>query len=167
MSERVRYLREIGDYAEGMGIRIGIENEGGAYRDYVRLIESVNHDSIGATIDVGHCGFFTGVIRVDDLDARVDALNECISRLIQELGPKVFLLHTHNISKSDWRDHRSVPEGVIDFNRLFRECMAIDYQGGFDIELEESDREAKSRESGQFLDSLCRQFLCGRSSDVG
>jgi len=164
LSDRVQYLRQLGDRAGELGVRIGVETEGGAYDDYVRMIEAVDHPSVGATIDVGHCGYFAEVRGIDDLDERVEALNERICRLVAELGNRILLFHTHNIRRSDWRDHRSVPDGVIDFRRLFQQCREIDYRGDFDIELEEEDRETKSRETGELLDGLCREFLGGRQA---
>jgi len=159
LSDRVQYLRQLGDHAGELGVRIGVETEGGAYDDYVRMIETVDHPSVGATIDVGHCGFFAEVRAFENLDERVEALNEHLCRLVGELGDRIFLFHTHNIRRSDWRDHRSAPDGVIDFRRLFEQCRKIDYRGNFDIELEEEDRETKSRETGELLDSLCSEFL--------
>lgn len=62
--------------------------------------------------------------------------------------------HLHNVRKPDWRDHRSVTDGVIDFSRLFTTLKEIGYSGLFDIELEEPEREKKSVETGKYLTEL-------------
>lgn len=154
---QVVYFREVGDYAESRGIRIGIENVGGRYAEYVNLIKSVDHPAVGATIDVGHCAYFTEVRSIADLDEKTEMLNETLRRLVDNLQKKVYHFHLHNVRKTDWRDHRSVPDGVIDFSRLFEAVKKIEYSGLFDIELEEPEREKKSYESGRYLSQLIMQ----------
>ena len=74
--------------------------------------------------------------------------NECTINSI------IYHFHLHNVRKTDWRDHRSVTDGVIDFPRLFDVIKKIGYPGLFDIELEEPEREKKSSESGKYLSEL-------------
>ena len=154
---QITYFREIGDYAQGKGIKVGVENTGGEYADYVDLIGSIDHPAVGATIDVGHCAYFSEVRSIADVDDKVKVYNEILCRLVDDLGEKVYHFHIHNVRKADWRDHRAVTEGVIDFPRLFAAIKKIGYPGLFDIELEEPEREKKSSESGEYLSKLIVQ----------
>lgn len=156
LSKRAKYLRQIGDYAQKNCIKIGVENEGGKYDDYICLIESLNHPSVGATIDVGHCAYFDEIKSVKSKDERVEALNELIRSMVKRLGEKVYHFHLHNVRKKDWRDHRSVTDGVIDFPFLIAALKEIGYSGLFDIELEEPEKEKKSQDSGQYLTELLK-----------
>ena len=151
---QVPYFRKIGDYASNKGIRIGIENVGGRYAEYVNLVKSIDHPAVGATIDVGHCAYFEEVKSIADLDYRVNMLNQTLCRLVNDLREKVYHFHLHNVRKADWRDHRSIPDGVIDFTRLFEAIRGIEYSGLFDIELEEPEIVKKSYESGVYFNSL-------------
>ncbi len=157
--ERAKYLRQIGDYAQEKGILVGVENEGGKYDDYVRLIETIKHPSVGATIDVGHCAYFEEIRIIPDSHEKVKAINKSILGLINTISTKVFHFHMHNVRENDWRDHRSAPDGVIDFPRLFAEIGKTGYAGLFDIELEEPEKEKKASETGRYLSSLCQDIL--------
>ena len=153
----IAYFRAIGDYAQDRGIRLGVENTGGRYADYVDLIESIDHPAVGAAIDVGHCAYFWEVKSIADVDEKVRVYNETLCQLVEDLGEKVYQFHVHNVRKADWRDHRAVTEGVVDFPRLFAAIKKIAYPGLFDIELEEPEREKKSSESGEYLSRLIIQ----------
>jgi len=150
-SERIR---QIADYADEAGVRIGVENEGGARDDYVRLIEAVTRPAAGATIDIGHCGYFQEVRAVADLDERAALLNDTIAALVRDLGARIISLHAHDVRKSDWRDHRTVGSGVIDFEWLFAELEGVGFGGTFEIELEEPDMERAAALSGKRLSAL-------------
>lgn len=152
--ELIAYFRRIGDYALSKGIRVGIENVGGEYDDYVCLIKSVDHPAVGATIDVGHCAYFTQVRAVENIHERIAALNEILHKLVCDMGEKLYHFHLHNVRKTDWRDHRSVTNGVIDFPSLFAVAKGIGYSGMFDIELEEPEMEKESSQSGEYLSQL-------------
>jgi len=163
-------LREMGDYAQKNGIKIGVENAGGSYEDYVRLVKSLEHPAIGATIDVGHCAYFDEVKSVASIGERAKALKEVICRLVRELGERVLHFHIHNVRRYEsvdftripspyWKpgslvDHRCVPEGEIDFPRLFSVLKEIGYAGMFELELEEPDREEKALEPARYLTKL-------------
>ena len=152
------WLRHIADHAQARGICLGVENEGGRTEDYLTLIEGAAHPNVGATLDVGHCASFDEVRTVDDPMLRAERLNDTIADVVHELGPKLGLLHVHNVRATDWRDHRSVPDGVVDYPRLFAALTSIGYSGGFDIELEEPERERKAAETGQYLTRLCAEL---------
>jgi len=157
VEDQVEFLRRVGDYAIGKGVRIGIENVGGDLEKFLSLIESVEHPLVGVTLDVGHCAYFDGIRSISDLKERVRALNDLMEKLVRELGKSLFHLHVHNVRLSDWRDHRSVPEGVIDFPRLFQVLREINYEGLFVIELEEPEMIEKARKSGRYLSWLLNE----------
>lgn len=154
LREGIMYLREMGDYAARAGIRIGVENAGGGYEGYIALIEGIDHPAVGATLDIGHCAYFEEVKSLPSLRARIRRLNDLIEELVGRLGGKLFNLHLHNVRASDWKDHRSLPDGVIDIPRLVDRLKAIGYKGLFVIELEEPEAEAKAEESGRYLSEL-------------
>lgn len=151
----LEWLRRIADHAQGRNVRLGVENEGGAVQAFLDLIHAADHPNLGATLDVGHCAGFDGVRALDQPGERAERLNTTIGAIVRDLGQKLFLLHVHNVRAGDWRDHRSVPHGVIDFPRLFDSLRSTGYSGGFDIELEEAERERTAAETGQYLSSLC------------
>jgi len=147
-------LRKIGDQAAEEGIRIGVENAGGSRSDYQSLLAAVQHPVVGATIDVGHCAYFTEVQGIEDTGERVVALNDTILELARELDDYLFHFHVHNVRRSDWLDHRSLVGGTIDFTRLVEELTEAGYTGLFDMELEEPDKEEAARASGEYLGRL-------------
>jgi len=170
LNRRVNFFRQVGDYAKSKGVKIGVENEGGSYRDYVELIKAINHPAVGATIDVGHCAYFDEVKSINDVNERAKKLNEVICQLVRELGRKVYHFHLHDVKRYEdvdfskipkpyWKpgmlvDHRCVGEGIIDFHRLFAVLKEIGYDGLFELELEEPEMEEKALRSGEFLSRL-------------
>ena len=68
-------------------------------------------------------------------------------------------LHLHDLRKEDWRDHRAVPSGVIDFEGLFSALGQAGFTGFFDVELEEPEREAALSRTGRHLTRLCGKYL--------
>jgi len=155
LSERAEALRQIGDDAGERGIRVGVENEGGRCVDYLHLIERTNHPAVGAAIDVGHCAYFDTVRGIGDVDERGDALNELIGNLVDALGDRLYHFHVHNVRGKDWRDHRTVTKGVVDFAALFAKLKSAGYSGLFDIELEEPEKEKMAADTGACLTALC------------
>ncbi len=163
LESRARHWRQVGDYALERGIRLGVENEGGPRDTYLRLLDRIGHPAVGATVDLGHCAYFAEVMAETDLDRRAVRLNETIRSVLQALGERVVALHVHNVRVADWRDHRSVVDGAIDFPATFRGLAGIGFSGPIDIELEEPEKERACTATGLFLDGL----LGGRKGVVG
>lgn len=159
LAERAAQLRRIGDYAGEHGVRIAVENEGGMCDDYLRLIASIAHPFVGATLDLGHCAYFQSVIALNDPAERVVQLNETIRTMVRTLNEKLFSLHAHDVRQSDWRDHRCVGSGVIDFPALFTELQCVGYTGLIEVELEEPDKETAAANTGEYLTTLCQTML--------
>jgi len=156
IASRAAVVRRIGECAEEAGVRVGIENEGGPVDEYLALVDRVDHPAVGATVDVGHCAFFGEVKRVGETSDRVRVLNDVTNELVGTLGEKLVHMHAHDVRGDDWRDHRSVGSGVVDYARLFGTLGEIGYAGLFDVELEEADRERAARETGARLTALCQ-----------
>ena len=154
LAERSAHLQRIGERAADSGVRIGIENEGGTCDDFLALIAATDHPAVGATLDLGHCAYFVSVLAVADDAERVAALNETIRAVVESLGERLFSLHVHDVRLSDWRDHRCVGSGVIDFSALFAELGRVGYAGLFEVELEEPDRASAATRSGEILAGL-------------
>ncbi|HDJ89380.1 MAG TPA: sugar phosphate isomerase/epimerase [Thermoprotei archaeon] len=147
-------FREIGDYAQDLDIKIGIKNDGRSMLEYIDIIKRIDHPYIGATLDLGHCGFFQEILIVKELSKRIKILNKIICSLIRDLGSKLFLLHVYNIDTARWIDHRSLPNEAIDFHRVIKTLSDIGYNGFYIIELEEIAWREKAVESGRFLSNL-------------
>lgn len=165
LSERSAQLRLMGDYAAKNGVRIGIENEGGVGDVYLELVTTVCHPFVGSTLDVGHCAYFDSVIALRESDERVACLNATIGAMVRSLGDKLFSLHVHDVRQSDWRDHRCVGTGVIDFSGLFAELQHVLYRGLFEIELEEPEMELAAAKTGEYLTRLCHSLRANSPRD--
>lgn len=159
LAERSAWFRRIGDAAAEVGVRIGVENEGGRYDAYLELIAAIAHPCVGATLDIGHCAYFDEVLADAAPESRAERLNDTISALIRDLDRCLNSMHAHDVRGHDWRDHRRVASGVIDFPRMFAELGTVRYTGLLEIELEEPDREKAAEATGEYLTGLCRQFL--------
>ncbi|MBI5821511.1 MAG: sugar phosphate isomerase/epimerase [Verrucomicrobia bacterium] len=173
LETQARFCREVGDYAQRKGVRIGVENSAGCYDDYVRLMKAIKHPVMGATVDVGHCSFFDEVKSISDPNQRAVKLNDVIGQLVRDLGPRLCHFHLHNVRRQEqvdfskmanrrWEpgsfvDHRCVPEGEIDFPRLFAAIKEVDYRGLFELELEELQMEEKAVRSAEYLGMLLKQ----------
>lgn len=167
--EMVDTFRALGDVASRFGLKIGIENvfyldpkslvtKGipETSDDYVGLIKQIDHDSVGATVDVGH--FFSYV--EPELRCKpqgVQNYNEILMKVVTELGDKVYHFHLHDVRASDWRDHRAVGEGIIDFERLFMYLNDSNYSGLVTLELEEEDKEGALIKSKEYVEKLLRR----------
>lgn len=172
LENQVHFYCQVADYAQSRGVRIGMENTYGAYEDYVRLVKAIDHPSVGATIDVGHCAYFEEVKSIGDIDKRVSILNDTICQLVNDLASKVYHLHVHNVQRSERMDfsrfpdrrsppgslidHRCINEGEIDFQRMLSVLKEIGYYGMFELELEEPDKEQKAIASALYLSRLLR-----------
>ena len=137
----LRRFRRWGDIAEKAGIRLALETGSGLERrtgntvdDYVRLIKEIGHDHVGATIDVGHQAKYVELQRKVKPEERgtpegIKAYNDLTHEIIDQLGPKVFHLHVHDIEPATWREHQPLHYGFVDYPRLIKKLRKIDYRG--------------------------------------
>jgi len=152
--EMISVCRSLGDYAAPRGVKIGIETGFPlSVDDYVRLIMDIKHDAVGGTIDVGH---LTSSVESElrRTAEGVNIYNDSLMRCITELGEKVYHFHIHDVRANDWRDHREVGAGIIDFERLMKIIVECNYDGFMTFELEEEDKEGALVRSKNHLCAL-------------
>jgi sugar phosphate isomerase/epimerase len=134
-------FRRWGDRARKLGFRIALETGyPRSVRDFVRLVKEIDHDSVGATIDVGHQSRYAELVaRVKPEEratpAGIKAYNETTFAIIQELGPKVFHFHVHDIDPATWKEHQPLSTGFVDYPGLFQILRRINYQGLLILEI--------------------------------
>ena len=141
--QMIATFRDLGDHAAKYGVKLGIETGcPNTINEYTRLILDVDHPFVGGLIDVGHCFFYSDVVRRPAERGTPDAVqrgNDCLNRIVEVLDAKALHFHLHDVRQKDWRDHRAVGRGIIDFPRLFATLKRIKYEGLLTFELEEMD----------------------------
>lgn len=152
--EMVSVSRFLGDYAAEVNVRIGIETGFPTkLDDFVKLITDIDHDAVGANIDVGHLtGSVDSALRGTEDGAAV--YNDNLAELASRLNKKVYHLHLHDVRANDWRDHRQAGTGIIDFRRLFTILDSFNYEGLMTFELEEQNIEEALQESKKYIDGI-------------
>lgn len=153
-------FRSLGDYAGERGIRIGLETmQPNSVRDYTDLMFDIDHPMVGATIDTGHIRGSTDIglppERRDSAEAR-NRFNDVLGTLFTLLGDKVLHVHLSDVQRADWRDHRAIGSGIIDFARVFRTLDATDYDGLLVFELEEPNQLEALQASKALAEELMR-----------
>ncbi|MBC8235058.1 sugar phosphate isomerase/epimerase [bacterium] len=153
-NEMVLVSRFLGDYAAKQNVSVGIETGfPSQVDDFVKLIKDIDHDAVGANIDVGH---LTGSVdnRLRGTDEGCAVYNDNLTELASRLGKKVYHLHLHDVRASDWRDHRQAGTGIIDFRRLFAVLDSFNYTGLMTFELEEQQKEEALRQSKKYIEDI-------------
>jgi sugar phosphate isomerase/epimerase len=145
----VRNLRELGKYAEGLGVQIALELEPfklslvNDVDSMVRFLDDVNHPAVQANIDVSHL-----------------QLSGTPPEALRRLKGKA--IHVH-LSDCDGKVHGDLPpgRGVVNFAPYLREIKALGIDGVVSIELEYSPQPDKIvdwvREAYQSTDRLMRE----------
>jgi len=161
--ELIDLFHELGEHAAKVKLRLGIETmQPNRIKDYLALIRDVNHDFVGGLVDVGHIGYYRADLQVADADRAtpkgVRRYNDLLLEVVQELGPKLLHFHVHDVRPSDWRDHRTIGSGLIDWARLLGYLSKIGYPGALVIELEESPPIDALVESRLFFERTIRSL---------
>ncbi|NOY82405.1 MAG: sugar phosphate isomerase/epimerase [Kiritimatiellaeota bacterium] len=170
IAARAAELTEWGRYAAERRIAVGVENEGMRECDFLSLVERLDGETVGVTLDIGHCAYFAEMPQGLTVPHRAAVLNERIQNLVRRLGRRLKLLHVHNVKpfeqvdfsripKPYWKpgmlvDHRRIDDGLIDVPALAAVLAESGYDGMFEIELEEPDLSTSARLTGAFLDRL-------------
>jgi sugar phosphate isomerase/epimerase len=154
----VTTLRELGDYAAGRGLKLGIETmQPDSVRDYTELISTVNHSRVGAVIDTGHIRGSSDIgippERRDSEEART-RFNDVLDGLVTTLGEKVFHFHLSDVRRADWVDHRTIGTGIVDFPRLLDTLRRIQYDRLLVLELEMVDQVNALKTSKAYVERL-------------
>lgn len=137
-------FRELGDHAAERDMRIGLETmQPASVEEYARLVFEIDHPAVGATIDTGHIRGATDIglppERRDSPEGR-QRFNDVLARVFDEVAEKVLHVHLSDVSGTDWRDHRALGTGIVDFPRVFGKLDEIGYEGLLVLELEEQDQ---------------------------
>jgi sugar phosphate isomerase/epimerase len=127
----VRNLRELGKYAEGLGVQIALELEPfklslvNDVDSMVRFLDDVNHPAVQANIDISHL-----------------QLSKVPAEDLRRLRGKA--IHVH-LSDCDGKVHGDLPpgRGVVPFGPYLREIKALGINGAVSIELEYSPQPEK------------------------
>jgi D-psicose/D-tagatose/L-ribulose 3-epimerase len=122
----VKNLRELGTYAEGLGLQIALELEPfklsllNNVDNMVRFVDEVGHPAVQANIDVSHL-----------------VLSHSKPEALRRLKGKA--IHVH-LSDCDGKVHGDLPpgRGVVNFAPYLREIKALGIDGAISIELEYS-----------------------------
>lgn len=158
----VSTFRQLGEYAADRGTKIGIET---GYPDdidlFVDLLEAVGHHAVGATLDCGHLEWHVEqeLWRTPEGAAR---LNERLAEMVRQLGPMTIHCQLEDVRRSDWRDHRAVGRGIVDFRGLLSALQAVDYEGMLELEIEEEDQATALAESKRRVESILRRLATVR-----
>jgi sugar phosphate isomerase/epimerase len=156
--EILDFYRELGDVACDCGVTVTMETGWPLVhvRGFADLVYDIDHPAVGANVDVGH---LRGAMSAEEkASAEAPAIyNDLLAAHVASLGQKVYHMHLHDIRREDFRDHRGAGRGFIDYPRLMRQVLELDYQGLLVFELEEPDDEAALAESRQFVTDSLRQ----------
>ncbi len=163
----VRTFRRWGGIASDLGLKLAIETGyPESVRDFVRLVKEIDHESVGATVDVGHQKNYaelTARVQPEEkgTPAGIRAYNDVTHMIIDELGSKIFHMHVHDIEPDTWAEHKPLVHGFVDYPRLIRKLRAIGYEGllVFEIggpveELAGFFRDAKAKLENYLAESL-------------
>lgn len=124
-----------GGIAQDLGFRLAIETGyPESVKDFVRLISEIDHDAVGATIDVGHQKNYAELVaRVKPEEKGtpegIRAYNDVTHEIIDQLGSKIFHMHVHDIEPETWSEHKPLIHGFVDYPRLIAKLRKIDYEG--------------------------------------
>lgn len=128
-------FRRWGDIARDRGMRLAIETGYPAsVRDFVRLVREIDHEYVGATVDVGHQKNYEELVaRVKPPDKgspdAIRAYNDITHEIIDRLDSKIFHMHVHDIEPGTWAEHKPLVHGFVDYPRLVAKLRKISYEG--------------------------------------
>ncbi|MCA9123436.1 MAG: sugar phosphate isomerase/epimerase [Planctomycetaceae bacterium] len=131
----IKRFRHWGDIAQQNGFQLALETGYPlSVADFVDLVQEVDHDFVGATLDVGHQGRYRELaarVRPDErgTPAGIRAYNDTNIDLIERLGGKLVHLHIHDIQPATWREHQPLIHGFVDYPRLIAKLHEIRYGG--------------------------------------
>ena len=155
--EILDFYRELGDVAAEAGVTVTIETCFPVEVPvFAALVLDVDHPAVGANVDVGHLR--AAVSAKEKASAEAPAIyNDILAAHVESLGEKVYHMHLHDIRQEDFRDHHTVGSGFLDYPRLMRQMLGLDYEGLLVFELEEPDDVAALAESREVTIAAIRQ----------
>jgi len=148
--------RGFGDLGAKNNVRVAIETGApNTVSDYLQLIRDVDHDWVGATVDTGHTRAYRADAKLADNELGTERARQIYNGLLMQkvtgLGSKLFHFHADDVRAKDWREHRKLGAGIVDWQRLLRHCDEQRFHGTFAIELEETDVVPALAQSREFF----------------
>lgn len=133
--ELVELYRRWGDMAQKGGFKLAVETGyPPSVRQFLQFLRDVDHPFVGGSIDVGHQIWyeefksrFDG--KIPNTPEAIRIYNDILEQLVDGLGDKLFHFHVHDIDPSVWKEHKPLKYGVIDYVRLFKKLIELDYTG--------------------------------------
>lgn len=129
LDQSVRTWRAVMERAEGLGVRVAIENIVDTEPDHLRwLADEMGHPLFGLCLDVGHRELFSELP---------------IAAWVEGMHPHLFELHLHdNHGKAD--EHLSIGDGTVDFGSLFQKLKELSIDPVYTVEAHSLDDALKS-----------------------
>lgn len=95
------------------------------------MIQAVNRENVGLTLDVGHANLLGA---------------KAIEEFVTTLNDRIFLIHIHdNDGKKD--QHKAIGEGTVDFHKLISLLVKANINVPLSIESRNLDDLVKSKEN--------------------
>jgi sugar phosphate isomerase/epimerase len=117
---------------------------------------------VGGAVDTGHTRSYRADIGVGDSDRgtpqAAKRYNDVMMQKVEGLGSKLFHFHVHDVRPADWREHRTLGTGLVDWQRLLGYLGRTGYKGMFAIELEEAPPVEHLRRSREVFDEWLRKL---------
>jgi len=156
--EMVQTFRLLGDFASGCGVKLGIETGfPDTFERYTNLFLEIDHDSVGATLDVGR--ILPYVPREALSSPEGDrAFNRILMRMAMMLGSKIHLVHLHDVRGEDWRCGLPLTRGIVEFEPLFEFLGDMGYDGLLELELEADSPEEGLVESRYYVEDMIAKY---------
>jgi len=131
----IRRIRRWGDLAKEHGFRLALETSyPRSVAEFVRLVREVDHEHVGATLDVGHQSHYRELLaRVAPGERStakgIRAYNDTNIEIVEGLGAKLIHLHVHDIDPATWKEHQPLVYGFVDYPRLIAKLREVRYEG--------------------------------------
>ena len=154
----VALFNDLGDFAASCDVSIGIETGyPNTVADFAGLFLDIDHDAVGATVDVGHIVAYVPRGGLES-ECAVQTYNDTLMHIVTLLGSEIHHFHLNDVRRADWCDHRAVGSGIVDYDRLFAFLSELDYRGTFALELEEAETDQALETSKLFVDDLVSRY---------
>ncbi len=119
-------VTELLDQTKDLRIRLTVENMRGGLKPYAAIVDKIDSDRFGLTVDIGHLRDSDGVNPL----VKPGRAGEVFT----QGGRRVWHLHLHETFRLETKpDHRPPmhPDGIIEWGEVFAALKAIGYRGVF------------------------------------
>ncbi len=140
----VRSMRECGDHAEKLGVRLNLENHFGTMtttaRETARVIRLVGHPAVGILYDQANIAFFPAEGYEEAIDLQKDKIHYVHCKDLVYRGGAPQKPRFSNVASVDEKErtvHSRIPgEGILDWPGILRKLKRIGYDGWISLEYE-------------------------------